>query len=116
MKKVLVVFIICSVFQVFGQSKKLWLKFGDNAFNKKDYPTAIDYYTKVLDDTTVLAELVLPYEVQIVNLKTKDFIQDSTKKSKSKPTTEISKSDYLNHQLASAYRLNFEYQNAGLYY
>jgi OOP family OmpA-OmpF porin len=59
---------------------------------------------------------VLPYEVQIVNLKTKDFIQDSTKKSKSKPTTEISKSDYLNHQLASAYRLNFDYQNAALYY
>lgn len=116
MKKFLVVIIIGSVFQVFGQSKKLWLKFGDDAFNKKDYPTAIDYYTKVLDDTTILVELVLPYEVQIVNLKTKDFKQDSTKKSKSKPTTEISISDYLNHQLASAYRLNFDYRHASEYY
>lgn len=115
MKKVLIVIIICSVFQIFGQSKKLWLKFGDDAFNKKDYPTAIDYYTKVLDDTTILAELVLPYEVQIVNLKTKEFKQDTARKSKSQPT-EISKSDYLTHQLAAAYRLNFDYRNASLYY
>jgi OOP family OmpA-OmpF porin len=112
MKKVLVVIIICSVFQVFGQSKKLWLKFGDDAFNRKDYPTAIDYYTKVLDDTTVLAELVLPYEVQIVNLKTKEFKLDTAKKNNTQSTPKISKSDYLTHQLASAYRLNFDYHNA----
>jgi len=112
MKKVLVVIIICSVFQVFGQSKKLWLKFGDDAFNRKDYPTAIDYYTKVLDDTTVLAQLVLPYEVQIVNLKTKEFKLDTAKKNNTQSTPKISKSDYLTHQLASAYRLNFDYRNA----
>ena len=116
MKKVILLFIILSSSQIFGQSKNLWLKSGDNAFNKKDYPTAIDYYTKVLDDSTVLLDLILPYEVQLVNLKTKDFKQDSTKKNKANPAVEISKADYLNHQLAKSYRLNFDYQNAAAYY
>ena len=116
MKRIILLFIVLGSCQVFGQSKKLWLKNGDDAFNKKDYATAIDYYTKVLDDTTVLAELILPYEVQIVNLKSKDFKQDTVKKSKPKPVAQISKADYLNHQLAASYRLNFDYLNASTFY
>lgn len=116
MKRIILLFIVLGSCQVFGQSKKLWLKNGDDAFNKKDYTTAISYYTKVLDDTTVLAELVLPYEVQIVNLKSKDFKQDTVKKSKPKPVAQISKADYLNHQLAASYRLNFDYLNASTFY
>ncbi len=101
---------------IFGQSKKLWLKFGDDAFKKKDYATAINYYTKVFDDTTILAELVLPYEVQIVNLKTKDFKPDTVKKSFNVQKAVISNSDYVNHQLAESYRLIHDYQNAATYY
>ncbi|MBK6985084.1 MAG: hypothetical protein IPH32_10180 [Bacteroidetes bacterium] len=78
-KLLLLATILLATVQVFGQSKKLWLKFGDDAFAKKDYTTAIDYYNKVLNDTIALKEAVLPYEVQIVNLKTKEFKQDSTK-------------------------------------
>jgi OOP family OmpA-OmpF porin len=116
MRKLLFIFILLATTQLFGQSKRLWLKYGDDAFFKKDYPTAIDYYKKVLDDTTVLRELVLPYEVQIVNLKTKDFKQDTVKKSSAKSQKEISKSDYLIHQLATAYRLNYDYDNSVKYY
>lgn len=87
---------------------------------KKDYTTAISYYTKVLDDTTVLKELILPYEVQIVNLKTKDFKQDTSKnkpaEAKSGTTKAVKKSDYVNHQLANAYRLNYDYDNSVKYY
>lgn len=112
MKKILLVTILFATIQVFGQSKRLWLKYGDDAFLKKDYTTAIEYYNKVLDDSTVLSELVLPYEVQIVNLKTKDFKKDTTKRAYNQPKKEISKSDYVLHQLANAYRLNFDYTNA----
>ncbi len=115
MRKILLVTILLATFSVFSQSKKLWLKYGDAAYAKKDYPTAIAYYTKVLDDTTVLAEQILPYEVQIVNLKTKDFKQDSSKKKADVPKI-ISKADYVNHQLANAYRMNFDYNNASIYY
>ncbi len=111
---ILLVIIFLATTHTFGQSKRVWLKFGDAAYAKKDYATAIDYYTKVLDDTTVLAELVLPYEVQMVNLKSKEFKQDTTKRFRAK--TEISKSDYLNHQLATCYRLIYDYQNASKYY
>lgn len=116
MRKLLLVSILLATVQLFGQSKRVWLKYGDDAFLKKDYTTAISYYTKVLDDTTVLNELVLPYEVQLVNLNTKDFKSDTAKQSTSKPKKEISKSDYVNHQLATASRLNYDYQNAVKYY
>lgn len=116
MRKLLFATILLATINVVGQSKRLWMKFGDDAFLKKDYTTAIDYYTKVLDDTTVLKELILPYEVQIVNLKTKDFKTDTTKKTTPGPKKDISKSDYLDHQLANCYRLNYDYTNAVKYY
>jgi OOP family OmpA-OmpF porin len=116
MRKILFVTVLLATLSSFGQSKRLWLKYGDDAFLKKDYTTAIMYYTKVLDDTTVLKELILPYEVQIVNLKTKDFKQDTSKKTSAKPKKEISKSDYVNHQLANTYRLNYDYDNSVKYY
>ena len=116
MRKILFVTVLLATLNSFGQSKRIWLKYGDDAFIKKDYTTAIIYYKQVLDDTTVLKELVLPYEVQIVNLKTKDFKEDTAKKTTAKPKNEISKLDYLNHQLANAYRLNFDYDNSVKYY
>lgn len=116
MRKLLLVTILLATVQVFGQSKKLWLKYGDEAFEKKDYTTAIDYYNKVLNDTIALKEGVLPYEVQLVNLKTKEFKQDTTKRSVAKPKKEITKADYVNHQLAVCHRLNYDYQNSVKYY
>ncbi len=114
MKKLLFATLLLATIQIFGQSKRMWLKYGDEAFNNRDYITAIDYYKKVLDDTTVLKELVLPYEVQLVNLKTKEFKKDTSHNST--VTKTISKTDYLNHQMATAYRLNFDYNNAVKYY
>ena len=116
MKKILFVTVILATLNSFGQSKRLWLKYGDDAYLKKDYTTAIIYYSKVLDDTTVMKELILPYEVQIVNLKTKDFKPDTSKKSTPKAKKDISTLDYVNHQLANSYRLNFDYDNSVKYY
>ena len=79
MRKLLFATIILATVQVFGQSKRLWLKFADEAFFKRDYTTAIDYYTKSLDDTLILKEQVLPYEVQLVNLKIKESKKDTSK-------------------------------------
>ncbi len=116
MRKLLLATILLAAVNVFGQSKKVWLKYADAAYARKDYPTAIDYYTKVLDDTTVLSELILPYEVQLVNIKSKDFKQDSVKKTVPKAAKEVTKADYVTHQLAHAYQLNFDYQNAVINY
>lgn len=124
MRKIILITLLLATISAFSQSKNLWLKYADAAYEKKDYPTAISYYTKVLDDTTVLNELILPYEVQLVNLKTKEFKQDSTKKKATAAATgtatstpkEISKADYVNHKLAHSYRLNFDYSNAALYF
>ena len=117
MKRILSIVILCIVcLHMQSQSKKLWLKYADEAFVKKDYPTAISYYTKVMDDTTVLNELVLPYEAQLVNLKISHLKTDSVKKAPVKTQKEITKADYVNHQLAHAYRLNYDYANAVDYF
>lgn len=115
-KLLLLATILIATINVFGQSKVLWLKYADEAFLAKDYPTAIMHYNKVLDDTSVLKEVVLPYEVQIINLKSKQFKQDSTKRSAAKPKKEITKADYVNHQLANSYRLNYDYYNSVKFY
>jgi len=79
MKKLRFKFIVlllsgCSLLS-FSQSKKLWMESGDKAFKEKDYATAAAYYSKVLDDTTVLQTYVLPYEIQMVNLKLKSLMK-----------------------------------------
>ncbi len=97
----------------FSQSKKLWLMYADDAYKKKDYATAISYYSKVIDDTTVLDILVMPYEVTLVNLPMKD-LKDTSKVKKGK-TVKVSKYDYILHQLGHAYQKNADYHHALIY-
>lgn len=114
MKKFLVAFcfLLVSV-GAFAQSKKLWLKYADESYKKKDYATAIDYYSKVLDDTSILDIYVMPYEVTLVNLPMKD-LKDTSKVKKGKTVT-VSKYDYIVHQLGHAYQLNADYHHAEKY-
>jgi len=116
----------------FGQSKKLWMLEGENAYAKKDYASAAYYYAKVLDDTTILETFVLPYEAQMVNLRIKNLIKvpelklknpfkkdsasvanssDTTKKPKAdfKPMNSI---DYVYYKLGHSYFLNSDYNHA----
>ncbi len=72
--KFIAFFIIGILFNSFSQSKKLWMEAGDKAFKEKDYASAAVLYAKVLDDTSVLHTYVLPYEVQMVNLKLKELV------------------------------------------
>ncbi len=56
----------------FSQSKKLWTEEGDKCFKAQDYSTAIAWYLKALDDTTVVnSTAVLPYEIGMANKKFK---------------------------------------------
>lgn len=110
-------------FNVFSQSKKLWIEEGDKCFKKQDYSTAIAWYTKALDDTSVVKNVsVLPYSVSVVNQKfkndsTKKAIRDSvktvSKKGKKNKTLKVLEPEkYALMQMAHAYRLNADYPNA----
>ena len=115
-----------------AQSKKLWMMEGENAYTKKDYASAAYFYSKVLDDTTILETFVLPYEAQMVNLRIKNLIKvpelklknpfakkdsaslanvDSTKKPKAeyKPMNSI---DYVYYKLGHSYFKNSDYSHA----
>jgi len=114
MKKFLIAacFILSSL-GVFSQSKKLWLIYANDAYKQKDYASAISYYSRVLDDTTILNVFVLPYETQIINLPMRD-LKDTTR-SKNGKVTKVSKYDYILHQLGHAYQLNSDYHHAVVY-
>ncbi|MBA3663733.1 MAG: OmpA family protein [Bacteroidetes bacterium] len=126
-KIILLVIAFCS-FNSFSQSKKQWIEEGDICFKKKDYSTAIAWYLKVLDDTTVLkTAAVLPYEVKTVNMKfKKDSLKNSkdsvktattdnkekTKGKKKETLKQKAPQNYVLMQLGHSYFLNADYSNA----
>lgn len=126
MKKLLSVCFVIISFLSYSQSKKLWLELADDAYLKKDYANAANYYTKVLDDTTVLKSYVIPYEAQLVNLKMKSLFKvpeikgskkkDSANVVKDDPSQNATKYDFILYRLATSYRLNFDYKHAVQYY
>ena len=106
----------------FSQSKKVWIELADDAYDRHDYATAAVFYSKVLDDTTVLRSYVLPYEAQLVNLKMKSLFKvpelkvthrkDSTNIVKESILPGTSKFDFIMYRLAQSYRQNFDYYHA----
>jgi len=97
------------------------MELADNAYEKKDYATAAVYYAKVLDDTTVLRNYVLPYEAQIVNLKMKSLfkvpelkVSKKTDSTSAKEDLPGSKYDLILYRLAQSFRLNYDYKNAAV--
>ena len=126
MKKLLSIsFVLISLLSV-SQSKKLWLELADDAYLKKDYANAANFYSKVLDDTTILKSYVIPYEAQMVNLKMKSLFKvpelkgskkkDSANIVKDDPSLNATKYDFILYRLANSYRLNFDYKHAVEYY
>jgi len=121
MRKGLLSLLIALGFPLWSQSKKVWIELADEAYAKRDYANAAIYYTKVLDDTTVLKSYVLPYEAQLVNLKMPSLFKvpelsvtkkkDSTNMVKEN-LQQTSKYDFILYRLAQSYRLNFDYSHA----
>jgi OOP family OmpA-OmpF porin len=116
----ILIFIVSSLFG-FAQSKKVWIELADDAYARRDYANAAEYYSKVLDDTTVLRSYVLPYEPQLVNLLLPSLLkvpelavtkkQDSTNIAK-EDREKASKYDFILYRLAQSYRLNYDYLHA----
>ncbi|MBK7128369.1 MAG: OmpA family protein [Crocinitomicaceae bacterium] len=95
---------------LFAQSKKVWLYKADDAYEKRDYATALRYYHMVLDDTLGMSTQVLPYEITLSNQKIKkDSAQTPNEKT-------VSITQYVNHQMAMCYRLSQDYANAANYF
>ncbi len=122
MKKTFSVLLFCLPLLFLGQSKKIWLELADEAYLKKDYANAAHFYSKVLDDTTILRTYVIPYEAQLVNLKMKSLFKvpepkgsrrkDSLNTIKEDPSQNATKMDFIMYRLANSYRMNYDYNHA----
>lgn len=110
-------------FLVGAQSKKVWIDLADESYTKKDFANAAMYYSKVLDDTTVLRNYVLPYEAQLVNLNLASLFKVPVSKSEKRLDSTVtdkenrfktSKYDFILYRLAQSYRQNYDYKHAAV--
>lgn len=65
-----IAFLVCGLaLRVFSQSSSvLQIEAADKLFSSGDYPNAIQAYNKLLNDSSVYKQRVLPYRVQLVNM------------------------------------------------
>ena len=134
--KFIVLFVCGIALRGISQSSSvLQIEAADKLYNAKDYANAVVFYNKLLTDSTIYKQRVLPYRVQLVNMMKRpaQAAQDSTKKdslkteikqpvvtktadtTKAKPLApgqKPSQYDYVLYRLAQSYRLNADYNNA----
>jgi OOP family OmpA-OmpF porin len=139
-------FVLGFIWNTFSQnSSVIQIDAADKLFNNGDYANAVISYLKLLNDSSIYKQRVLPYRVQMVNMmkrpaEKKDSLKadsikpvvkketsvtptskatDSTAKRSSGPKLDLktkSQYDYVLFQLAQSYRLNAEYNNAAIAY
>jgi outer membrane protein OmpA-like peptidoglycan-associated protein len=102
----------------YSQSKREWMSYGDIAFKNEDYKSAINFYLKVLDQSTNV-DLVYPYTPRPY-IPAKKISKDSAAAMEKDTLRKISAASpmeqYVTHQLADAYRLNHDYTNAEIWF
>lgn len=89
-----------------AQSKLVWLKEADGFYSSKDYATALKFYQKILDDTSIFKMKVIPYETMITNQKLKNFDKKISDE-RSVPVL-----DYIHHQQGMCFRNIKDYSGA----
>jgi OOP family OmpA-OmpF porin len=99
-----ILFVTTSLFSL-AQSKKIWLGYADKYYKAQDYFSALNYYMKVLDDTSVMEIQVRPYEAELVN-------QKLTQKMAENKNLTVPLEHYVLHQIAMCYKKSFDYNHA----
>ena len=114
MKKIIILILIVNSIQVSGQIK-VWMRFGDKAFEKKDYYSSSKFYLKAWDvDSTfdgLIYKLGLAFKGYHNNEKAISFF----KKIESSNVLRINHPDYLFH-IAELYKLLGEYKLSKTYF
>ncbi|MBX7094617.1 MAG: OmpA family protein [Flavobacteriales bacterium] len=104
MKRIITVLLLLISCSTFAQSKKLWLHYADQYYKAKDYSSALNYYLKTLDDTSVMNLQIRPYEPEISNQKLGQL--------KNKQGSEVPMRSYVLHRIAMCQKYIFDYSAA----
>jgi OOP family OmpA-OmpF porin len=117
-RSLVILFLFAFSVSVFSQTKREWMGYGDVAFKNEDYKSAISYYLKVLDKSTSV-DLVYPYTPKPY-IKPRKISKDSLAALEKDTLRRISPvspmEQYVTHQIADAYRLNHDYENAEVWF
>ncbi|TND05075.1 MAG: OmpA/MotB domain-containing protein [Bacteroidetes bacterium] len=119
--QILTLLVLCSCLSLFGQSRREWLDFGDQAFEKKNYMLAVTCYKHVIDLVPGSdRDAMLPYEYKPWIPPAKKNKKDSTATPAPVDTTKKidvdPRTQYVTHKMADCYRLLNDYDNAEAYY
>ena len=89
--RIVAFFVLGIILRVFPQSSSiLQIEAADKLFNNKDYPNAVVSYLKLLNDSSIYKQRVLPYRIQLVNMmKRPAEKKDSLKNDSVKPITNL---------------------------
>ena len=93
----------------YSQSKLEWIYNGDEFFKLEDYPSALKYYKRSLNDSIPMEMEVRPYEAEVSN-------QKIDKKTIRIDSVEVPLEEYVNHQIAYCYFKIKDYENAEKHY
>lgn len=118
MKRAAVLFLFFIVgISAFGQTKREWIAYGDISFKNEDYKSAVTYYLKAIDKSTI-TDITRPYDPKPYYppaKKNKDSV--SVAKAAKDSIKPMDPTDaYVTHQIAESYRLNHDYQNAEIWF
>lgn len=92
-----------------AQSKREWLEYGDEEFEKGNYASAVYYYLKILGKGGEKSkDVTYPYEVR-------DWIAPAGDDSSATSGTD-ERYSHVVHKVADSYRLNSDYDNAEIWY
>lgn len=122
MKRILALLLIFSCFSslVKGQSRREWLDFADQAFEKKDYMLALTCYKHVINIAAGNdRDAMMPYEYKPwapSPKKQKDSTVAVPKVDTTKVTNVDPREQHVTHRIADCYRLLNDYDNAEVWY
>mgnify|MGYP006102574495 CR=1 FL=1 len=106
MKRAIVILLTFFSVWSYGQSKMEWLYNADKFYEAEDYPSALKYYKKVLNDSVIMAIPVLPYETTVSSQKLKN------KEIKIDTSLTVSVFEYIHHQIGMCYNYTANYSHA----
>ncbi len=116
MRRLVTILALVGTVSAFGQTKKDLIKYGDAAFDQRNFGLAATYYLKLLGASNIQSvERAYPYEVKPI-VPPKKEVEDGATPANSTDSVPDTYENYAIHRAAACYRLLGNYMEAEIWY